>query len=83
MLQFVVVPRYPGGETTKRTFVIVHCQFDLLQVVATLRAAGCFPRLLHGWQQQRNQNRDDCDDHEQFDQRKARSATIRHDASLP
>ncbi len=36
-----------------------------------MRAGGGFADLLHGGQQQANQNSDDCDHHEQFDQREA------------
>ncbi len=41
---------------------------QLLHVVATLRAACRLSRLLDGGQQQRDQNRDDRDDHQQFNQ---------------
>ena len=51
--------------------IIVQCQPDLLQIILALRPARCFAGLLHCWQQQRNQHRDDCDDHQQFNQRKS------------
>jgi hypothetical protein len=43
---------------------------QLLEVIAALRHAGGFARLLDGGQQQRNEKRDDCDDDEEFNQRK-------------
>ncbi len=48
--------------------VVVQCQAKLFQVVAALAAAGGFAGLLHGGQQQRDQDRDDRDHDEQFDQ---------------
>jgi hypothetical protein len=50
--------------------VIVQRQADLLEVVAALSAAGRLAGLLDGRQQQGDQDRDDRDDHEQFDERK-------------
>jgi len=41
---------------------------DLLQVVDALGPAGGLPCGLNGWQQQRDQHRDDRDDNQQFDQ---------------
>src|SRR5690606_24823647 len=58
-----------------RVVVVVHCQADLLQVVAALGAAGGLSCLLDGRQQQRNQDRDDRDHHEQFNQRRSEEHT--------
>ena len=44
---------------------------DLLEVVLALRASSCLSRLLHCGQQQGDEDRNDGDDHEQFDQSKA------------
>jgi len=49
----------------------VQSQTDLLEIVLTLAAASGFARLLHGWQQQSNQNRDDGNHHQQFNQRES------------
>ena len=43
---------------------------DLLKIILTLAATGGFACLLHGRQQQRNQDCDNRDDNQQFDQRK-------------
>ena len=48
--------------------VVVQCQSDLLEVVFALRSASSFTSLLHGWQKQRDQNRDDGNDHQKFDE---------------
>jgi hypothetical protein len=52
------------------------CQDDLLEVVFALRATGSFASLLHGGQQQGNENRDDGDHNQQFDQGKATGPAI-------
>jgi hypothetical protein len=44
---------------------------QLLEVIAALRACGGFADLLDGGQQQADQDRDDGDDHQEFDQREA------------
>ena len=70
-----------GGKLIERTNrqvrvrrgVVVVGQRDLLQVVAALHAGGRLANLLHGRQQQADQDRDDGDDHQQLDQRKRRS----------
>src|SRR5262249_6518175 len=51
-------------------FIVVDRQPQLLQVVLTLRSPRGFPRLLHGRQQQRDQDRNDGDHHQKFDERK-------------
>jgi hypothetical protein len=48
--------------------VVVQREADLFEVVLALRAPCGFPRLLHGRQQQRDQDRNDRDDDEQFDE---------------
>ena len=62
-----------GGKLPGRRVVVVQCQADLLQVVRALHASGRFADLLHGGKQQADQDRDDGDDHEQFDEREARA----------
>jgi hypothetical protein len=54
--------------------IVVGGQGDLLEVVAALGTLGCFSDFLHGGQQQAHQDADDCDDHQQLDQREAKSA---------
>src|SRR5262249_43666768 len=54
-------------------------QADLLQVVHALRAAGCFTRSLHGWQQQRDEDANDRNHDEQFDQCKSAMTTRFHE----
>jgi hypothetical protein len=54
--------------------VVVHRQADLLQVVGALHPVGRLPDLLHGRQEQPDQDRDDGDDHQELNERKA-SAT--------
>jgi len=49
----------------------VHAQADLLQVIDALRPPGRFARGLHGGEQQRDQDRDDGDDHQELDQGEA------------
>jgi hypothetical protein len=56
-----------------RIKVIVECQPQLLQVVPALCAACCFARLLHGGEQQGNQDRDDRDDDQQFNEGESRT----------
>ena len=52
-------------------FKIQGRQSKLFQVVLALRPASRLTRLLDGWQQQSNQHRDDRDDDQQLNQRKA------------
>ncbi len=49
----------------------MNSQSQLFQVVFALCSTGRFPGLLHGGQQQGNQDGNDGDDDKQFDQREA------------
>jgi hypothetical protein len=51
--------------------VVVQRNPHLLEVVLALCPPRRFTRLLHGRQQQSDQDRDDRNDHQQFDQSKA------------
>jgi hypothetical protein len=55
--------------------VVVQGERDLAKIILALSATSGFPRLLHGGQQQRNQNRDNRDHHQQFNDREATTAT--------
>ena len=48
----------------------MHCYADLLEIVLTGGPSGRFPGRLYRRQQERNQDADDCDDHQKFNQRK-------------
>jgi hypothetical protein len=48
------------------TFVVVHCQSELLQIIDTLGASGCLACSLNGRQQQSDKNSDDCDDNQEL-----------------
>jgi len=54
----------------------VHGQPDLLQIVDALGTTGSLTRGLDRGQQQRDQDGNDCDDHEKFDQ--SEGATTAH-----
>ena len=57
--------------------MIVHDrEAELLEVVDALAPPGRLARRLHGGEEQGDQDRDDGDDHEQFDQ--GESATTTH-----
>ena len=58
-----------------RPHVIVQCQSQLLEIVAALRLSRRFARLLHGGQEDRQQNADDRDGDQQFDQCEATFAS--------
>ena len=60
-----------GRKVTLHVVMVLKTKADLLEVILALRAAGGFPRGLHGRQQQCYQDADDRDDHQQFDQCKA------------
>ena len=58
----------PGREAAVRRFVIVKGQTNLLEIVFALTPTRRFASLLHGRQEQRDQDGDNRDDHEQFNQ---------------
>jgi hypothetical protein len=58
-----------------RVVVVVQGQADLLQVILALRAARRFAGLLHGRQQQCNQNGDNRNDDQQLNQCESATAT--------
>jgi len=62
--------------------IVVLGDADLLEIVATLRAARGFAGGLHGRQQERDQNRDDRNHNQQFDQSET-STHSRHEMKLP
>ena len=61
---------------TDRALVIVDRDADLLEVVDALRAAGGLSRRLHRGEQERDQDRDDGDDHQQFDEGECASSHV-------
>src|SRR6266852_480216 len=48
--------------------IIMHCESDLLHVVAALQACGRLASLLHCGEQQANEHGDDSDHHQQLNQ---------------
>ncbi len=61
--------------------VVVKRDADLFEVVPALSTSSSFASRLNGWQQQRDQNRNDGDHDEQFDERKA-DASLLHAVTL-
>jgi hypothetical protein len=57
--------------------IIVKRQTKLLQIVLTLCPASGLSRLLYGWKQQSDQNRNDCNNDEQFNQREPSTSETR------
>ena len=55
--------------------IIMECQTNLLEIIFTTRTTSRFSRLLNGRQQQCDQNRDNGNNNQKFDQRKAALAT--------
>jgi hypothetical protein len=55
--------------------VIVDGKANLLEVVLAGHPIGRFPDLLHGWEEQTDENGDNSDDDEQLNQRKPAAAT--------
>ncbi len=51
--------------------IIVQRKSQLFQIVTALSAPGRLASLLYGWQQQGDQDRDDGNDNQQLNQRKA------------
>ena len=64
-----------GWEAAVGIVVVVQCDSQLAQVVLALRAARRLARLLHGRQQQGDQDRDDRDHDQQLDQGEAVTTT--------
>ena len=62
-----------GGKRSGRIVIIVQSQPDLLEVVLANRQVGGGAHLLHGREQQADQNGDNSDYDEQFDECKARA----------
>ena len=71
-----------GRQLADRGFVSVQAQTDLLHVVAALDAGRGIADFLNGGQEQADENRDDRDDHQQLDQREARTGGTFHDRRL-
>ena len=67
--------RLTHGETSMRVVVVMQCESDLLHVVLALSSSSRFTGLLHGRQQQGNQNRNDRNHDQQFNQRKSLQPT--------
>jgi hypothetical protein len=64
--------------------VVVECQADLLEVISALGAPGGFTGLLNGRQEERDQERQDCDDDEKLNERHARTtSTVNLHGSSP
>src|SRR5262249_37832152 len=63
-----------GREAVVGVVVVVQGQADLLEVVRTLHACGGLADLLHGRQQQPDEDADDGDDDQKLDQREAPAA---------
>jgi hypothetical protein len=61
---------------------VVESQTELLQIIFAARTAGRFPRLLHGGQQQRDQDGDNGDHNQQLDQGKSLPAVVRTVAEM-
>jgi hypothetical protein len=51
-------------------------EHQLLEVVLALGSAGCLAGLLDGWEQQCDKDGDDCNHHQQFDQREATPSMV-------
>ncbi len=64
-------PLVTDRKTAVNVMIVVNRQPELLQVVLALRPPSGFACLLNSGQQQRNQDCDNCDDHQQLDQGKA------------
>jgi hypothetical protein len=60
----------------KGRVIVVECQPNVLEVVATTHSTSGFARGLHGRKKQAHQNTDDCDNHQQFDERKSGSISF-------
>ena len=60
--------------------VIMECEPEFLQVIATLDPAGRLPRCLHGWQNESDKYAYDSDHDNQFNERE--SSMLAHSCSL-
>jgi hypothetical protein len=67
----------PGRENVVHIVVVVTGQADVVEIVAALSATGGFACLLHGRQQERDENGDDGDHHQQFDEGEGGPSTQR------
>src|SRR5262249_32964146 len=65
------VRRVQGRELLVRAVVVMDRQAELLKVVGALHAGGGLADLLHGGEQQADENGNDGDHHQQLDQREA------------
>ena len=72
----------PGGQSIGSVVVVVQCQAKLLDVVLALRAPRGFTGLLHGWQQQGDQHRNNCNDDQQLDQGKRTTCLLHRQLPL-
>ena len=70
-LQFLSRDAESGRKVTIHVHIVMECQADLPQIVATRRSSRGFSGVLNGGQQQRNQNGDDGNNHQQFHQRES------------
>ncbi len=66
-----VIPAVEGGQFAIGIVEVVGRQAELLEVVGTLGPVGGLAHLLHGRQQQGNQDADNGNHHQQFNQREA------------
>ena len=62
--------RSSRGKLAVRVVEVKQGQAELLELVLSLDTVRGFAHLLHGRQQEANEDGDDRDDHQQFDQRK-------------
>jgi hypothetical protein len=63
-----------GGEPAERVVAVVGAEADLLEVVLTLGPGGGFADLLHGGEEQSDQDGDDGDHDQQLNQREPAAA---------
>jgi hypothetical protein len=56
--------------------IIVHREAELFEIVGALRATGCLASGLNGRQEQGDQDGNDCNHHQQLDQREASSGSF-------
>lgn len=62
------------GKRVVRRLVVVQRETDLLEMILALRAACSFARLLHGRQEQGDQDGNNSNHHQKFDEREATGA---------